>query len=314
MPGNVETGAHLANGPLNCSSTWRSSSAAWLDPPVPIAGGTGWQSGFISETVHLETNAVPPPEAGKEEEEAWELEQLSSGAATVGLTAIGPPEEPHVLSAEEKRVMELGPWEGYKALRKAFRFDICRSHILPGELPPSGEPKMGGGGGGGIGGGEDELGEYREELMKVLRMQCRDREYGGNYWRVTMGGRFHYVFNQRVWLNWKEWNCEKTGGSEIKYVQLVHCEAFFPNGAHYPTGTRFRGPIAAIGQWGFPLSIGQFAAEYRPNVSWLGDGCFRIPVRVRVGSMKSRSNISVLSRSSQRKMNAPRSASNLKTE
>jgi tripartite motif-containing protein 71 len=247
----------------------------------PIVAGSGWQGGFQTYQIQM-----PPPEAplgDKEEEEVYELEQLANGEAIVGLTAVGAPEEEENLTYSQKQVMELNPGQGYVALRKAFRFDICRPHLLTGDLSEVGEPKEGWGTGDGSGdddggdGGDERSGEARAVLLKVLRMHCRDPEYGHNYWRVTMAGRFHYVFNQRVWLNWKEWNCEKTGGSEIQYLELLHCEAFYPNGAHYPSGTRFKGPVGAIGEFRFDPDYGQFPASTRTACLTVGGWLYPNP-------------------------------------
>lgn len=240
----------------------------------PIVGGTGWQGGFISEPAAFGLSGSAPPEVEEgPEEEAWELEQLENGDVILGLMAVGPPEEVEALTTAEASVMEINPLEPHRKARKQFRFDICHPHLVAGDPPPVGEPEWPPGDGGGGEGGGDE----KRALMAVLRFHCRDPEYGGNYWRVTMSGRFHYVLHERVWLNWKEWDCAKTGGSEIFVVELAHCEAFFPNGTHYPSGTRFKGPIAALGEFRFPAGFGQFGAEAVPNCLTVGGWIYPNP-------------------------------------
>lgn len=229
----------------------------------PIVAGTGWQGGFVTTEATIEN---PPPEglepAG---EEAWEFEQLENGDVVLGLSAIGPPEEVLPLSeAEASEVVKLEPGEVPHKARKKFRFDVCHPHKVPGD-PAGGE------------GPRPSPEVRRVELMKKLDFHCRDPEYEGNYWWVTVAGRFHYVFQQRVWLNWKEWECERSGGSEIQYVELAHCEASYPNGAHYPSGTRFKGPIAAVAEWRFPAGKGQFPAEGVPNCLTTGGWIFPNP-------------------------------------
>ncbi|MGN6815200.1 MAG: hypothetical protein ACTHK3_03845 [Solirubrobacterales bacterium] len=225
----------------------------------PIIAGTGWQGGF--ETTQIEM-PEPPAELEEAGEEAWELEQLEEGNAIIGLTALGPPEEVMPMTEAEKLVAELNPYEPWRKARKKFRFDVCHPHIV------AGDPAVGGG----------EEGGRREQLQRALHFHCRDPEYEGNYWWVTVSGRFHYVYHHKVWLNWKEWNCDKSGGTEIQYVELAHCDAFYPhNHVHYPSGTRFEGPIGSMAEWRFPAGKGQFAAEGVPNCLTMGGWIFPNP-------------------------------------
>jgi streptogramin lyase len=225
----------------------------------PIVAGTGWQGGF--ETTQIEM-PEPPAELEEAGEELWELEQLEEGNVVLGLTAVGPPEEVTPMTEAEKLVAELSPYEPWRKARKKFRFDVCHPHIV------AGDPIVGGG----------EEGGRREQLMKVLHFHCRDPEYEGNYWWVTVSGRFHYVYHHKVWLNWKEWECEESGGSEIQYVEKAHCDPFYPhNHVHYPSGTRVAGPIGPMAEWRFPAGKGQFAAEGVPNCLTMGGWIFPNP-------------------------------------
>jgi hypothetical protein len=194
---------------------------------------------------------MPPPEVppvNLEEEETYELEQLSSGDVIIGLSSFGAVDEEEVLTTDQKRDMALDVSARISDAGRPFRFDICHPHLIGSDPIPADGP-------------DDHA--FRKELTKALDFHCRDPESGGNYWRVTMGGRFHYVPHQRVWLNWKQWNCEKTGGSEIVDLLLIHCEAFYPDGENYPSGTRFKGPIAAMGEFRFAAGAGQWVAEAR---------------------------------------------------
>jgi hypothetical protein len=225
----------------------------------PILAGEGYEVG------HEEVEIIYPPSLGEEEGEeveVAELEALRDGQATLGISTVGPPENLSPVSKEEAAVMEIT--EGEKVIKgeKQFRFDICHSHTLAGDPPPVQGP---------------DTHARRSGEEKVLHFHCRDPEYDGNYWRVTIQGKFHYVFHQRVWLNWKQWSCYKTGGDEIDVVLLRHCEAFYPNGAHYPSVARFRGPIEVLGEWRFPTGYGQFAAEAKPNCLTAGGFLFPNP-------------------------------------
>jgi hypothetical protein len=225
----------------------------------PVVAGTGWQGGFVTTEATIEN--APPEGLDPAGEEPWELEQLEEGNVVLGLSAIGPPEEVTTMTEQELLVVEASPYEPWKKARKKFRFDVCHPHKV------AGDPV--------VGGGED--GGRREQLMKVLHFHCRDPEFEGNYWWVTVSGRFHYVFQHRVWLNWKEWECHKSGGTEIEYLELAHCEAFYPHGAHYPSGTRFKGPIGPMAEWRFPDGKGQFPAEGVPNCLTMGGWIFPNP-------------------------------------
>jgi hypothetical protein len=229
----------------------------------PIIGGTGWQGGFRTTEVGL---TEPEPEWNSpEEQEVWELEELQEGNVILGVTTIGPPEDEEFLTKTEKLVMELNPMESWRKSRKKFRFDICHPHKIGGDPAPIEGPHP------------DP--EARRELMKVLRLHCRDPKYEGNFWRFTVSGRFHFVQHNRVWLNWKEWDCQKTGGdkAELEFLRLEHCEAFFPNEAHYPSGTRFKGPIEALAEYRFPAGTGQWGAEAVPNCLTAGGWLYPNP-------------------------------------
>jgi|GEM_PF-4876838 len=84
------------------------------------------------------------------------------------------------------------------------------------------------------------------------------------------------VFQEKVWLNWKEWNC-KTDGERQEEPRLEHCEARFPNGAHYPSGQRFKGPIDPMAQWRFGIEQGHWPAEYAVQCMQMGGKLYPNP-------------------------------------
>ncbi len=237
--------------------------AAGAEPFVyPVVAGTGWQGGFQKTEVEMPEEM---PEGYPASEEAWELEQLEAGKVVLGLTATGPPEGTTPLSQSEMQelVAELQPGEKPGKSTKRFRFEVCHPHKNVGSAAPAEGP--------------DE--SRREALRKTLRFPCENPDYEGNYWWVTVSGYFHYIFNHKVWLNWKEWECHKSGGDEeeIKYLEKAHCDAFYPNGAHYPSVTHVKGPIGAMAEWRFPAGRGQFGAEAVPNCLTMGGWIFPNP-------------------------------------
>jgi hypothetical protein len=112
--------------------------------------------------------------------------------------------------------------------------------------------------------------------VQKLHFHCFDPSYEGNYWLESVSGRFHMVLEEKVWLNWKEWGCSE-GGEATEEPKEEHCEAFFPSGEHYPSGTRFKGPIDPMAQWRFGIQQGDWAAEFVVKCMQMGGKLYPNP-------------------------------------
>jgi sugar lactone lactonase YvrE len=243
----------------------RSPSPAGGQFVYPVVGGTGWQGGY--RTISVELTEPPPPT--EEDSETYELEQLGAGNVIVGSSTVGPPEETQALSKTEALALGLNPTTHPTKSGKKFEFAVCRPHSIP---------------------SVELLSFPRAEAARVggehLHFHCHDPSFGGNYWSVAVYGKFHFVEHHRVWLNWKEWNCDKITGEqrqlEFGVVRsekptLEHCDAFYPNGAHYPSGDRFKGPIEPLAEYRFPAGSGQWPAEARTNCLVVGGELYPNP-------------------------------------
>ena len=245
----------------------RSPSPAGGQFVYPVIGGTGWQGGY--RTISVELTEPPPP--NEEDPETYELEQLGNGNVIVGASTFGPPEETQGLSKQEASALGLSLATRPQKESKRFEFAVCRPKSIP-------SPGI--------------LSLPRAEASRVAKehqhFHCHDPSYEGNWWSVAVYGRFHYVEHHRVWLNWKEWNCDKiTGeareveGLPVKIAEkptLEHCDAFFyPSGIHYPSGDRFKGPIEVLGEYRFAPGSGQWAAEAKTNCLVIGGKLYPNP-------------------------------------
>ena len=246
----------------------RSPSPAGGPFVYPVIGGAGWQGGYRTISVEL---AEPPPPT-EEDLETYELEQMGAGKVIVGSSTVGPPEETQALSKSEALALDLNPATHPTKSGKRFEFMVCRPHSIP-EVSILSLPRA----------------EAARVGSEHLHFHCHDPSYGGNYWTVAVYGKFHYVEHHPVWLNWKEWNCDKITG-ELRHLEfgvtvsekptLEHCDAFYPNKAnkaHYPSGDRFKGPIYALGEYRFPAGSGQWPAEAETNCLVVGGELYPNP-------------------------------------
>jgi tripartite motif-containing protein 71 len=248
----------------------KSGSPGGSDFVYPVSGGTGWQGGY--QTISFEMNEPPPP-ASPTDEEAYELEQLESGEVVVGAMTVGPPEAPEELSNNEKLVLELSPKDTWVKLRRSFEFSFCRPH-------------QGGGDPLAVEGPSAHSGRRVDLAARSLFFHCHAPENDGNYWAVSIYGKYHFVFQKRVWLNWKEWNCDRIWGTEGLHEEplerlpdLVHCEAF-NKGVHYASGDRLKvgdAPVVPLAEYEFERFSGKWGAEAAKNCLVVGGELFANP-------------------------------------
>ena len=129
---------------------------------------------------------------------SWKPEMSSSAGSTVG-----PPEETEALSKAEALALELNPVTGQNANRGRSSNLRCAAPLIILSVELLSLPR----------------GEAAPVGSEHLHFHCHDPSYGGNVWSVAVYGRFHYVYQHRVWLNWKEWKCDKITG-ELKQLEF----------------------------------------------------------------------------------------------
>ena len=221
----------------------------------PVLGGASFQVGYSEVLVGYRDEE----EVGEEEVE--ELEALASGHVLLAISTFGPPEDPEPVSAAEKGQMEITSPEKLVKEAKHFRFLVCHPHKIPGEPLPIEGPD-----------------DHEATVLRAFSFHCHDPEYEGNYWSLGVRGIFHYVYHQRVWADWHQWECRKIGGDEVKYAEKEHCDAYLPNQAHYTSDKRVKGPIDTLAEFKFPINTGQFAgAAVKPTCQVFGGKLFPNP-------------------------------------